>query len=87
MITFDDTNRLLYVSLKHQDSFANSKTESIEVDEGIFIEKTENGEIVGIQILDGSKSEYIVGAMKDFIDIPEKKIKKRLDSYINLALY
>ena len=81
MITFDDTNRLLYVSLKHQDSFANSKTESIEVDEGIFIEKTENGEIVGIQILDGSKSEYIVGAMKDFIDIP-KKIKKKLDSNI-----
>ena len=81
MITFDDTNRLLYVSLKHQDSFANSKTESIEVDEGIFIEKTENGEIVGIQILDGSKSEYMVGAMKDFIDIP-KKSKKRLDTNI-----
>ena len=81
MITFDDTNRLLYVSLKHQDSFANSKTESIEVDEGIFIEKTENGEIVGIQILDGSKSEYIVSAMKDFIDIP-KKINKKLDSNI-----
>tara|TARA_B100000287_G_scaffold196803_1_gene185924 strand:- start:39 stop:284 length:246 start_codon:yes stop_codon:yes gene_type:complete len=81
MITFDDTNRLLYVSLKHQDSFANSKTESIEVDEGIFIEKTENGEIVGIQILDGSKSEYMVGAMKDFIDIP-KKSKKKLDTNI-----
>ena len=81
MITFDDTNRLLYVSLKHQDSFANSKTESIEVDEGIFIEKTENGEIVGIQILDGSKSEYMVGAMKDFVDIP-KKDKKKLDSNI-----
>ena len=81
MITFDDTNRLLYVSLKHQDSFANVKTESIEVDEGIFIEKTENGEIVGIQILDGSKSEYIVSAMKDFIDIP-KKINKKLDSNI-----
>ena len=81
MITFDDTNRLLYVSLKHQDSFANSKTESIEVDEGIFIEKTENGEIVGIQILDGSKSEYIVGAMKDFLHIP-KKVKKKLDSNI-----
>ena len=81
MITFDDTNRLLYVSLKHQDSFANSKTESIEVDEGIFIEKTENGEIVGIQILDGKKSEYMVSAMKDFIDIP-KKSKKRLDSNI-----
>ena len=46
--------------------------ESIEVDEGIFIEKTENGDIVGIQILDGSKSEYIVGAMKDFVDIPKK---------------
>ena len=81
MITFDDTNRLLYVSLKHQDSFANSKTESIEVDEGIFIEKTENGEIVGLQILDGPKSEYIVGAMKEFIDIP-KINKKKLDSNI-----
>ncbi len=81
MITFDDTNRLLYVSLKHQESFANAKTESIEVDEGIFIEKTESGEIVGLQILDGPKSEYIVGAMKDFIDIP-KKIKKKLDSNI-----
>ena len=79
MITFDDTNRLLYVSLKHQDTFANNKTESIEVDEGIFIEKAENGEIVGIQILDGPKSEYIVGAMKDFIDIP-KINKKKLDS-------
>ena len=81
MITFDDTNRLLYVSLKHQEDFANNKTESIEVDEGIFIEKTENGEIVGIQILDGSKSEYMVGAMKDFVDIP-KKDKKKLDSNI-----
>ena len=81
MITFDDTNRLLYVSLKHQEDFANNKTESIEVDECIFIEKTENGEIVGLQILDGAKSEYIVGAMKDFIDIP-KKIKKKLDSNI-----
>ena len=81
MITFDDTNRLLYVSLKHQEDFANNKTESIEVDEGIFIEKTENGEIVGLQILDGAKSEYIVGAMKDFIDIP-KKIKKKLYSNI-----
>ena len=30
MITFDDTNRLLYVSLKHQDNYANSKTESID---------------------------------------------------------
>ena len=76
MITFDDTNRLLYVSLKHQDNYANSKTESIEVDDGIFIEKTENGEIVGIQILDGHKSEYIVGAMKDFVDIPEINKKK-----------
>jgi len=76
MITFDDTNRLLYVSLKHQDYYANIKTESIEVDDGIFIEKTENGEIVGIQILDGPKSEYIVNAMKDFIDIPKKKQKK-----------
>ena len=82
MITFDDTNRLLYVSLKHQDSFANSKTQSIEVDEGIFIEKTENGEIVGLQILDGPKSEYIVGAMKDFIDIP-KKLKKSLTLIYN----
>ena len=82
MITFDENNGLLYVSLKHQDSFANSKTESIEVDEGIFIEKTENGEIVGIQILDGPKSEYIVGAMKDFIDIP-KKIKKSLTLIYN----
>ena len=81
MITFDDTNRLLYVSLKHQETFANAKTESIEVDEGIFIEKTENGEIVGLQILDGPKSEYIIGAMKDFIDIP-KKINKKLDSNI-----
>ena len=81
MITFDDTNRLLYVSLKHQEDFANNKTESIEVDEGIFIEKTENGEIVGLQILDGKRSEFIVGAMKDFIDIP-KKIKKKLDSNI-----
>ena len=78
MITFDDTNRLLYVSLKHQDSFANSKTESIEVDEGIFIEKTENGEIVGIQILDGSKSEYIVSAMKDFLSIPKKKLDSNI---------
>ena len=76
MITFDDTNRLLYVSLKHQDNYANSKTESIEVDDGIFIEKTENGEVVGIQILDGPKSEYIVGAMKDFVDIPEINKKK-----------
>ena len=81
MITFDDTNRLLYVSLKHQDSFASSKTESIEVDDGIFIEKTESGEIVGIQILDGPKSEYIVGAMKEFLYEP-KKNKKRLDSNI-----
>ena len=67
--------------MKHQETFANAKTESIEVDEGIFIEKTENGEIVGIQILDGSKSEYMVGAMKDFVDIP-KKDKKKLDSNI-----
>ena len=81
MITFDDTNRLLYVSLKHQETFGGAKTESIEVDDGIFIEKTESGEIVGIQILDGSKSEYIVGAMKDFINIP-KKINKKLDSNI-----
>ena len=78
MITFDDTNRLLYVSLKHQDSFANSKTQSIEVDEGIFIEKTENGEIVGIQILDGSKSEYIVSAMKDFLSNPKKKLDSNI---------
>ena len=78
MITFDDTNRLLYVSLKHQDSFANSKTESIEVDDGIFIEKTENGEIVGIQILDGPKSEYIIGAMKDFLEIPKKKLDSNI---------
>ena len=78
MITFDDTNRLLYVSLKHQDSFANSKTESIEVDEGIFIEKTENGEIVGLQILDGPKSEYIVGAMKDFLSNPKKKLDSNI---------
>ena len=78
MITFDDTNRLLYVSLKHQETFANSKTESIEVDEGIFIEKTENGEIVGIQILDGSKSEYIIGAMKDFLEIPKKKLDSNI---------
>ena len=78
MITFDDTNRLLYVSLKHQDSFANSKTESIEVDEGIFIEKTESGEIVGLQILDGPKSEYIIGAMKDFLEIPKKKLDSNI---------
>ena len=78
MITFDDTNRLLYVSLKHQESFANAKTESIEVDEGIFIEKTENGEIVGLQILDGPKSEYIIGAMKDFLEIPKKKLDSNI---------
>ena len=78
MITFDDTNRLLYVSLKHQETFANAKTESIEVDEGIFIEKTENGEIVGIQILDGSKSEYIIWAMKDFLEIPKKKLDSNI---------
>tara|TARA_B100000131_G_scaffold195148_1_gene187680 strand:+ start:279 stop:515 length:237 start_codon:yes stop_codon:yes gene_type:complete len=78
MITFDDTNRLLYVSLKHQETFANAKTESIEVDEGIFIEKTENGEIVGIQILDGPKSEYIIGAMKDFLEIPKKKLDSNI---------
>ena len=76
MITFDDTNRLLYVSLKHQDNYANSKTESIDMGDGVILEKTENGEIVGIQILDGPKSEYIVGAMKEFIDIPEKNKKK-----------
>ena len=78
MITFDDTNRLLYVSLKHQESFANAKTESIEVDEGIFIEKTESGEIVGLQILDGPKSEYIIGAMKDFLEIPKKKLDSNI---------
>ena len=78
MITFDDTNRLLYVSLKHQETFANAKTESIEVDEGIFTEKTENGEIVGIQILDGPKSEYIIGAMKDFLEIPKKKLDSNI---------
>jgi len=78
MITFDDTNRLLYVSLKHQESFANAKTESIEVDEGIFVEKTENGEIVGFQILDGPKSEYIISAMKDFLDIPKKKLDSNI---------
>ena len=78
MITFDDTNRLLYVSLKHQETFANAKTESIEVDEGIFIEKTENGEIVGLQILDGPKSEYIIGAMKDFLEIPKKKLDSNI---------
>ena len=78
MITFDDTNRLLYVSLKHQESFANAKTESIEVDEGIFIEKTENGEIVGLQILDGPKSEYIVGEMKAFLSNPKKKLDSNI---------
>ena len=78
MITFDDTNRLLYVSLKHQETFANAKTESIEVDEGIFIEKTENGEIIGLQILDGPKSEYIIGAMKDFLEIPKKKLDSNI---------
>ena len=78
MITFDDTNRLLYVSLKHQETFANAKTESIEVDEGIFIEKTESGEIVGLQILDGPKSEYIIGAMKDFLEIPKKKLDSNI---------
>ena len=81
MITFDENNGLLYVSLKHQDYFANDKTESIDIGDGVMLEKAEDGEIVGIQLLDREKSQYIIGAMKDYLDIP-KKIKKKLDSNI-----
>ena len=80
MITFDDTNRLLYVSLKHQDSFANSKTQSIEVDDGIFIEKTENGEIVLIDEIhtpDSSRYFYADGYQKrQDNNEPQKQLSK-----------
>ena len=79
MITFDENNGLLYVSLKHQDYFANTKTESIDIGDGVILEKAEDGEIVGISLLNREKSQHIIDAMERFVDVP-KKNKKKLDS-------
>jgi|TARA_Y100000034_G_scaffold29470_1_gene35498 uncharacterized protein YuzE len=69
MITYDQDNKLLYISLKSQeDEFEGIATHSIELDNDVMAEVvTDTGEIIGIEILNREKVEYMVGSIQEFL--------------------
>jgi len=69
MITYDEINGLIYISLQHQpDGEDKPALKSIEVDDGLIVDYDEDTDrAIGIEIIDPDRAEYLYEAIQDFV--------------------